>query len=38
LIVGILFAPRSGAETRAQVIDWASEAVKNVLAGGSKNA
>jgi gas vesicle protein len=38
LIVGILFAPRSGAETRAQVIDWASDAVKNVLAGGSKSA
>jgi gas vesicle protein len=35
LIVGLLFAPRSGAETRAQIIDWASDAVKNVI-GGAK--
>ena len=38
LIVGVLFAPRSGAETRAQLIDWASNAMKNVLSGGEKQA
>lgn len=44
LILGLLFAPRSGAETRKEVIGWVSETVqdtvKNVTgsgAGGGSN-
>lgn len=35
LIVGILFAPRSGEETRSQVLGWLSGAAKNMLGGGN---
>jgi hypothetical protein len=35
LIVGLLFAPRSGQETRQQALDWAGQTIKNVLGGGS---
>jgi gas vesicle protein len=34
LIVGLLFAPRSGAETRQQALDWAGQTIKNVLGSG----
>lgn len=37
LLAGLVFAPRSGSETRAQAIEWATTAVKSVLPGG-KNA
>jgi hypothetical protein len=36
LLIGLFFAPRSGAETRAQVMEWASDALGSVL-GGSSN-
>lgn len=35
LLVGLFFAPRSGAETRAQAVDWAVGAVKKVLGAAS---
>lgn len=42
LILGLLFAPRSGAETRKEVIGWVSETVqdtvKNVTGGGAVGA
>jgi hypothetical protein len=38
LVAGLLFAPRSGAETRAQVMEWASDALGSVLGGGSKSS
>lgn len=42
LILGLVFAPRSGAETRKEVMDWVSDAVqdtvKNVTGGGSDQA
>lgn len=31
VVVGVLFAPRSGAETRAQVLDWAKSSVTGFL-------
>ena len=40
LILGLLFAPRSGAETRKEVMGWASEAVKdtvNSMTGGGNS-
>ncbi len=40
LILGLLFAPRSGAETRKEVMGWASEAVKDTVSsmtGGSSS-
>ena len=37
LVAGLLFAPRSGAETRAKVMEWASDAIGSVL-GGSKSS
>jgi hypothetical protein len=35
LIIGILFAPRSGAETRTMAINWVSQLVKSIA--GSKD-
>jgi gas vesicle protein len=35
LIVGLAVAPRSGAETRKEVINWATEAIRSVLSGSS---
>ena len=39
LILGLIFAPRSGAETRKEVMGWVSdtvqETVKTVIGGGS---
>ncbi len=41
LVLGLLFAPRSGAETRKEVMGWVSETVqdtvKNVTGNGSGN-
>jgi hypothetical protein len=34
LAIGLLFAPRPGKETRAQVLDFLGQAVRDVLAGG----
>ena len=34
LAVGILFAPRSGAETRQEALDWVGRTVKELLGGG----
>jgi gas vesicle protein len=31
LAVGILFAPRSGAETRAMVLDWVNQTIKGTI-------
>jgi gas vesicle protein len=33
LLVGLLFAPRSGEETRARVAAWAGQSVKDVMGG-----
>jgi len=35
LLVGLFFAPRSGAETRAQAVDCVVGAVKKVLGAAS---
>ena len=34
LVVGLLFAPRSGQETRQQALDWAGQTFKNLLGSG----
>ena len=34
LVVGILFAPRSGAETRQEALDWIGRTAKDLLGGG----
>ena len=31
LLVGLLFAPRSGAETRARAISWLTQATKETI-------
>lgn len=31
LLIGLFFAPRSGEETRAQVLSWANQTVKDVV-------
>ncbi|MGH2533604.1 MAG: YtxH domain-containing protein [Thermomicrobiales bacterium] len=31
LLVGVFFAPRSGAETRTMAIDWVSKTVKGTI-------
>jgi len=31
LLIGLLFAPRSGKETRGRLISWASENVKGII-------
>jgi len=36
ILAGVFLAPRSGAETRAEAIDWVTNAVKRV-SGGAKN-
>jgi gas vesicle protein len=40
LVIGLLFAPRSGKETRKELIGWVSatvqDTVKNATGGGSK--
>ena len=33
LLVGLLFAPRSGEETRGRVMAWANQAIKDTLGG-----
>lgn len=33
LLIGLLFAPRSGEETRGRVFAWVSQAVKETLGG-----
>ena len=33
LVVGLLFAPRSGEETRARVLGWANQAFKDTFGG-----
>lgn len=40
LVAGLLFAPRSGEETRARVLSWANQAIKDTLGGvgGGGNA
>lgn len=35
LVVGLAFAPRSGAETRREVMNWATDAIRNVLGSSS---
>jgi gas vesicle protein len=31
LVIGLLFAPRSGKETRSRIISWASDTAKSLL-------
>lgn len=31
LLVGLLFAPRSGAETRKELMNWVSGSVKDIV-------
>jgi len=42
LLIGLFFAPRSGKETRQEVLSWATEAVqdavRNVTGGGGSQA
>ncbi len=45
LILGLLFAPRSGAETRKEVIGWVSESIQDTVktvtgsgSGGSRSS
>lgn len=41
LLVGLFFAPRSGEETRSQVLSWANQTVKDVVSNagsGGNNA
>jgi len=33
LLIGLLFAPRSGKETRARILSWVSESAKSFLGG-----
>lgn len=33
LLVGLLFAPRSGEETRKELMNWVSSSVKGVTGG-----
>ncbi len=33
LLVGLLFAPRSGEETRQELMNWVSSSVKGVTGG-----
>ncbi len=34
LVVGLLFAPRSGEETRNRLFAWANDMVKETVGGG----
>ena len=36
LAAGLLFAPRSGEETRKQALDWAGQTMKGILGSGEK--
>ena len=38
ILLGILFAPRSGAETRKSVMDWANSTIRGVMGGMSDNS
>ena len=38
LLVGLLFAPRSGEETRARVLGWVNQTVKDTVGGMGGNA
>ena len=38
LAIGLLFAPRPGAETRKQVLAFLGEAIADVIAGGRDRA
>ncbi len=33
LLIGLLFAPRSGKETRARILAWAGDSMKAILGG-----
>jgi hypothetical protein len=33
LLLGVLFAPRSGSETRGKVLDWVNKTVKDTVGG-----
>jgi len=33
IVLGVLFAPRSGDETREQVMGWANTTIKEMLGG-----
>jgi gas vesicle protein len=33
LLIGLLFAPRSGKETRSRILAWASDSVKSLIGG-----
>ena len=35
LVVGLLFAPRSGEETRTRVLGWVNQTVKDTLGGAN---
>ncbi|MFL5761977.1 MAG: YtxH domain-containing protein [Thermomicrobiales bacterium] len=35
LLIGLLFAPRSGAETRAKILDWINQTVRGTVGGGA---
>lgn len=33
LLIGLLFAPRSGEETRSRVLAWVNQTIKDTLGG-----
>ena len=35
LLIGIFFAPRSGAETRSEAIDWVTGSIKKIMGAGA---
>jgi len=37
LLVGLLFAPRSGAETRARLMSWVGQTVQGVMGSIGEN-
>lgn len=37
LVIGLLFAPRPGDETRKEVINWATDTLKGLMGGSSNN-
>jgi hypothetical protein len=38
LLVGLLFAPASGQETRSRLLTWAGQTVKDLLGMGGEEA
>lgn len=38
LLIGLLFAPRSGEETRGRVLAWANQVIKDTVGGVSGGA